>query len=104
MDVLKISLFGTPQFQYQNEYIDITRRKSVALFAYLALTTRPISRETLAALLWPELDDQHARRALRSALYSLTTRFQKLLEESNKSILLLNDDSVWVDVRQFRAL
>ena len=38
----------------------------VALLAYLAVEARPVSRERLTALLWPDSDAAHGRGALRS--------------------------------------
>ncbi len=51
----------------------LTRAKRLALLSYLAFA-RPRGfhrRDTLVALLWPELDHEHARGALRQALYYL---------------------------------
>jgi DNA-binding SARP family transcriptional activator len=47
--------------------------KRLALLAYLAVATprRFHRRDTLLALFWPELDQEHARAALRRALYFL---------------------------------
>ncbi len=45
--------------------------KQAALLTYLAIATPGgfHRRDTLLALLWPELDHEHARRSLRQALY-----------------------------------
>lgn len=45
----------------------------MALLAYLALetTSRPVRRDALLALFWPELGDDEARRALRQGLHHL---------------------------------
>ena len=51
----------------------LTRAKRLALLSYLAFA-RPRGfhrRDTLVALLWPELDHDHARGALRQALHYL---------------------------------
>ena len=47
--------------------------KRVALLAYLAIATPrgPQRRDSLVALLWPELDQERARAALRHTLYHL---------------------------------
>ena len=47
--------------------------KRTALLAYLAAPdpVRLHRRETLVALLWPELDDDHGRGMLRHELYEL---------------------------------
>ena len=48
-------------------------RKATALLAYLAVTGRPQRRATLAALLWPDTNEQKARGALRRTLSVLRT-------------------------------
>jgi DNA-binding SARP family transcriptional activator/tetratricopeptide (TPR) repeat protein len=47
--------------------------KRLALLAYLVLLSgkRPVRRDVLLALFWPELGDEEARRALRQALHYL---------------------------------
>ena len=46
-------------------------QRTVALLAYLAAEQRPVSREALCALLWPDNDLSAARAALRRALHNL---------------------------------
>ena len=51
----------------------LRRPKRLALLAYLA-TARPQGfrrRDTLVALLWPDLNQSHARNALRQAVHFL---------------------------------
>src|SRR2546427_11985560 len=51
----------------------LTRPRRLALLAYLAAATPRgfHRRDTLLALFWPELDQEHARAALRQALHVL---------------------------------
>src|SRR2546421_4016641 len=51
----------------------LTRSRRLALLAYLAASTprRFHRRDSLLALFWPELDEEHARAALRQALHVL---------------------------------
>lgn len=53
----------------------LTRPRRLALLAYLAAATPRgfHRRDTLLALFWPELDQEHARAALRQALHILRT-------------------------------
>ncbi len=46
----------------------VDTRKALAILALLAVERRPFAREELAALLWPESDDEAARGALRRTL------------------------------------
>ena len=41
------------------------RRRALALVVYLAVTGQPHSRDALAALLWPDADEEQGRRAVR---------------------------------------
>lgn len=45
--------------------------KPLALLTYLAVEERPVSREEVAALLWPEADGARARASVRQALWTL---------------------------------
>lgn len=51
----------------------LAQPKITALLAFLALSPeqRPQRRDRIVALLWPELDQAHARTALRKALHGL---------------------------------
>src|SRR3989475_4150125 len=49
----------------------LAQPKRVALLAYLAVTPRFHRRDSLVALFWPDLDQEHARAALRQALHGL---------------------------------
>jgi len=51
----------------------LAQPKRLALLAYLALTHATQQRESLLALFWPELDDEHARLALRQSVHFLRT-------------------------------
>jgi serine/threonine-protein kinase len=57
----------------------LAQPKRVALLAYLAIARPPRfhRRDTLLALLWPDLDDQHARWALNQALRHLRNELGK---------------------------
>ena len=51
----------------------VTQPRRTALLCYLALTSAHgfRRRDSVLALFWPEQDDEHARHALRQALYFL---------------------------------
>jgi DNA-binding SARP family transcriptional activator len=52
--------------------VDVPLKKARALLAYLALAPgRPHSREQLAALLWGDRVEAHARNSLRQTLFGL---------------------------------
>jgi len=65
---LSISLLGTPVIEHRGEPVEVDTRKAIAILAYVALEKGIHSRDTLAALLWPESDESRARAALRRTL------------------------------------
>lgn len=82
--------------------------KARALLVYLALEKGPHSRESLSALLWPDLDSKAARHNLSQVMFSLR---QLLAESVDSPLFLANRYSVdldpafplQVDTRQFNA-
>jgi TolB-like protein/DNA-binding SARP family transcriptional activator len=82
----------------------LRRPKLLALLAYLAIA-RPSGfhrRDTLVALLWPELDHAHARNALRQALHALREALGRdVFLTRGEDELALNEDVLWCDVREF---
>lgn len=78
--------------------------KRLALLAYLA-AARPIgfhSRDTLLALLWPDVDHDHARGALRQAVYVLRRALgTDVLVGCGDSVLGVDPDKLWCDVTAF---
>jgi DNA-binding SARP family transcriptional activator len=69
---VKLNLLGPPEIFIDGEPISLSTRKSVALLAYLAVTESAHSRDSLAALLWPEHDQTRARTYLRQAFHAFT--------------------------------
>src|SRR6266571_3273498 len=73
--MLKLQLLGSLDLLDAGRDISpvLRRPKSLALLAYLA-AARPRGfhrRDTLLALFWPDLDQAHARNALRQTVHSL---------------------------------
>jgi WD40 repeat protein/serine/threonine protein kinase len=108
MSKLKIFLLGTPQLEIDNTPIDLERRKALALLAYLAVTEKSHSRESLAALFWPEADQNRARTTLRHNLWTLNKALGDVWLDISREIIglaTIEPDSnldLWIDVSQFR--
>ena len=69
---LTVTLLGAPRLTLDNTPVTtLPSAKVAALAYYLAATARPQSRDTLAALLWPDYDTSQAKKNLRGALYHL---------------------------------
>lgn len=104
MSDLRLYLLGSPRLELQGKTLKIERRKALALAAYLALNDQPQSREVVASLLWPDLDDERARTALRSTLRALTAHVPFEWIRADRAMLSLNREHVWVDVSVFTRL
>ncbi|MFN8491215.1 MAG: hypothetical protein U0350_26700 [Caldilineaceae bacterium] len=75
----------------------------MALLVYLAVTQRPISREMLAAFLWPDYGQTQASAYLRHSLWTLThTLGKQLLDVSRYTVSLCPGARLWVDVNEFQ--
>lgn len=82
----------------------LTRSRRLALLAYLAAATPRgfHRRDTLLALFWPELDQEHARAALRQALHVLRGALgAEVVVTRGDEEIGLNVDRLWCDVVAF---
>src|SRR5512135_1282656 len=98
MSSLSIHLLGSPRIEVNGRPIAVDTRKAVALLAYLATTPGEHREESLAALLWPEVDQSHAFSALRRTLSALNKAIggQGLIIE-RESIALAAGANIWID-------
>ena len=111
MAVLTITYFGGFNVRLDDQEVFFAYGKLRALLAYLALEgTRPVRREKLAGLLWPDQSSQAAQDSLRQALSKLRQAIgdRDLLQP----YLLIERDTVqtnplfpiWIDVLELRDL
>ncbi len=104
---MQISLyfFGSPRILLDGSPIKLDTRKAVALLAYLAITGQMHTRESLAALLYPDYDESHARGALRRTLSTLHNAIKgRYIRATRETVELQFLDDIWVDVQQFETL
>lgn len=105
MSSLKLCLLGLPQLIFDDVEIEIKPRKAFALLVYLACTGKPQSRDTLATLLWPKLNQAQARTALSRRLSELRNKLgQGWIETTREQIEFLHQPSFWLDVDQVEAI
>ncbi len=105
MSRLALSLLGPPRIERDGMLIDVDTRKAIALIAYLAVTRQRHSRDALAALLWPEYDQSHARATLRRTLSTLNKALDGPWLEVDRETIGLNPDSdLQIDVNSFHDL
>ena len=105
--MIELRLLGGVEFRAtngRNPELILAHEKSFALLAYLA-AAHPFGshrRDSLVALLWPELDQEHARTALRKALHGLrrTIGADAIVSAGDETIGIA-DAVLWCDVRAF---
>ncbi len=100
--ILHIQLLGPVRAAVDDIPLAVDTRKAVALLAYLAVTARPASRESLAALLWPESGGEEARGALRRTLSVLNGGLGGVGLEIDRSSVSLRPADLDVDLSAFR--
>lgn len=65
---LQVAVLGAPEVTRDGVTVTFDTRKATALLAYLVVEGRPVRREALAALLWPDAPRERAGAALRRTL------------------------------------
>src|SRR3989454_444978 len=105
--VIELRLFGGLDLRRSDgRELDsiLTQPKGVALLAFLATATpyRLHRRDTLLGLFWPELDQEHARAALRQALHGLRQGLgADVLTSRGDEEVGVHEQRLWCDVRAF---
>ncbi len=99
---VSIRLLGPVDIHVDGMPLAVDTRKAVALLAYLAVTGRPASRESLVALLWPESDDIDGRSALRRTLSVLNSAMDGRALSIDRSAVALRPGEVDLDLASAR--
>ena len=94
---IKLSWLGPPIVERENSTLHLETRKATALLAFLGLSTIPTSRESLAALFWPEFDQSHAHANLRRTLFSINQTTYALGKIVN---YFLENPNAWNDTKR----
>lgn len=103
MKHFQITLFGIPGIYCDGVPIRITRRKALALLAYLAVGERRFSRSELAVLLSPDYDDTRAYAELRRAWATLKELgLGDALIADREYLYLKTHPQLWIDVWEFQ--
>jgi len=104
MSRLALYYLGPPHITLNTNRVAVRLTKANALLAYLGVAPQPHSRDTLATLLWPETDSEHARTSLRSIVSALnSTLGREWLLTTHTHIALNRDAEVWLDVALFEG-
>ncbi|MEX2154907.1 MAG: hypothetical protein WD825_16310 [Gemmatimonadaceae bacterium] len=78
-------------------------RRRLALLALLATSARPMSRDKLIALLWPEGDEERGRNSLKTAVYELRKLIGEHAIRTTGDQLSIDLSIVRCDVSEFEA-
>ncbi len=103
MSDLDLALLGPPVITRSGAPVSFDTRKATAVLALLAADHHELSRERLAALLWPDADAVRARASLRRTL-SVTAAAAGPGLLITRSAVALDPERVRVDVTEFEAL
>ena len=110
MAKLELFLLGPPRLERDGEQLQFDTRKIMALVAYLAVSGLEsegarTSRESLLALLWPDLEPTRARAVLRRNLSLLRSALEgEWLVVDRQMIGTDPDADFWLDADQFARL
>lgn len=107
-----IVVYGLGSFQvYQDDQLvrNWPNRKSKSLFKYLVWNRRPIAKEVIMELFWPDTPADAARNNLNVAIYNLRQTFRQT--DTALSYIVFNEDSyqinpdlsLWSDTEAFTA-
>ncbi len=95
---LSIRVLGPLEVVADGRPVMVDTRKALAILVLLAVEARPFARDELAAMLWPESDDESARGALRRTLSVLRTALGGRWLTADRSTVVLTG-SPDVDLR-----
>jgi len=101
--MLRLALLGPPRIERDGTPVHFDTRKAVALLALVSMAEQPLSRDRLAAMLWPDSDDERARGALRRTL-SVTAAGVGDALVVNRATVSIGASQVQVDAVEFRRL
>jgi predicted ATPase/DNA-binding SARP family transcriptional activator len=105
MATFEIRLFGAIEVYRDGQAVSGFRsQKTLALLAYLIVEDRPLTRDYLAGLLWPDTSQPEALGHLRRALYNLTQCLPGCLEIDRRVVRFHPAAPAVVDVRLLAEL
>jgi len=100
---LSFALRPEPQRNGHAQPLHFETRTTQALLLYLACQRRPVSRDGLAELLWPERTQEQARANLRLALHRLRRQIDPFLLVTRQEVGLNPGAAIECDVAAFES-
>src|SRR5512146_1865165 len=112
--MLEVRLLGQLDVRREGTPVIIPSRAAQSLLAYLLLTAGTLHRrEQLAGLLWPDSNEENARKNLRHELWRLRKAIESKTPRPGGAMALLVDEiavgfnaqsDYWLDVSQVQNL
>ncbi len=100
---LEIRVLGPLEVLVDGVPLMVDTRKALAILALLAVDGRTYAREELAAMLWPEADDESARGALRRTLSVLRAALGDRWLQVDRASAALDRGTTWIDLAELEA-
>src|SRR5438874_12759209 len=101
--MLELNLLGVPEVVLDGQVLTFTRRGSIALLAYLALSRRAHAREALATLLAGDSFEEQARKYLSNVLVDLRQQLGQYIVATRQSASFDRSRAYRLDVADFQA-
>jgi DNA-binding SARP family transcriptional activator/predicted ATPase len=101
--MLELNLLGVPEVVLDGQVLTFTRRGSIALLAYLALSRRAHAREALATLLAGDSFEEQARKYLSNVLVDLRQQLGGYIIATRQSVSFDRTRPYQLDVAAFQA-
>lgn len=102
---IEIKLFGSIEIVRDGEPLtDFRSQKALVILAYLISAGRPITREYLAGLAWPDTSQQQALGLLRRTLHDLASKLPGCLVVDRRTVCFSVGSTVSVDTCRFAEL
>ncbi len=104
VELCSVPLAGAPGVAPEAKPLKLETRTIEALLVYLACHERPLGREQLAELLWPDRTQAQAHANLRLALHRLRRQLNPFLLVTRLRVGLNPQAAIALDVRRFETL
>ena len=102
---MRLSFLGPVQIEQEEVSVsNLSPGKPLALLGYIAAHIKPLPREHLADLFWPNLPAQRGRANLSWMLHKITTIMPHCLHSNRHSVQFKRDNACWLDIDTFQAL
>lgn len=99
---LELRLLGVPEVRIGGAAVALSLTRAYALLGHLAVEGRPLPREHLAALLWPEAGPTIGRTRLRRLIYRIEEVCGRTIFDAQEGSLALNSAGLSCDATAFR--